>query len=512
MQTPTHPILVDAATTAGHRWPLHNAAASRQAEALAQAQHAHHTLMARAGLAVARWVGAWSPHARDITVLAGPGNNGGDGLVAARHLHKAGRQVKVLMFADPAQLPADAAWALSQARQAGVSIIAGDRCAIEDLCRETDLVVDALLGIGITRPPSGNIAKAIATLAGVPTAVLAVDVPSGLNPDTGTPLGERAVVAEATLALLTLKPGCFTAQGRDHAGSMWFDDLGHAAGLGSAWLGSAPRLPARPHASHKGLQGDVAVVGGAAGMEGALWLAARAALGAGAGRIYASPLSTLEPASNVSPAAELMLRNHWWRSAPAVLQDTTVVAGCGGGGAMGEALPALLHHTRRIVLDADALNALSADPMLLKLLQQRAQRGAATIITPHPLEAARLLSCTVAEVQRDRLAAAQVLSQRLGVTTVLKGSGTVVCAVGALPTVNPSGNGALATPGSGDVLAGWIGGTWAQQPQALPAHVAAGAVWQHGHAADLHARRWPTAPILASALVQALQELPAALR
>jgi hydroxyethylthiazole kinase-like uncharacterized protein yjeF len=512
MEAFTHTVVVDAAAPVGNRWPLHNAAATRQAETLALARHAPHTLMARAGLAVARWASAWAPHARHITVWAGPGNNGGDGLVAARHLHMAGRQVTVLLFANPEQLPADAAWALAQARQAGVSITQGSQSAIENLCRETDLVVDALLGIGIKRPPRGDIARAIAVLSDPPIPVLSVDLPSGLNPDTGMPLGEHAVVAAATLALLTLKPGCFTAQGRDHAGAMWFDGLGHDPGPGSAWLGGKPVPVTRPHASHKGRQGDVAVVGGDAGMEGALWLAAQAALAAGAGRVFASPLSKLGAASSALPTPEIMLRSHWWQAAPAVLQSTTVVAGCGGGGSVVEAMPALLHHACRLVLDADALNALSADPMLLQLLQRRAQRGAATIISPHPLEAARLLSCTVTEVQHDRLAAAQSLSQLLGVTAVLKGSGTVIAEAGVLPIVNPTGNGTLATPGSGDVLAGWIGGTWAQQPRASPANVAAAAVWQHGHAADLHAQRWPGAPILATALIQAMHKLPPTVR
>ena len=138
-----------------------------------------------------------------------------------------------------------------------------------------------------------------------------------------------------------------------------------------------------------------------------------------------------------------------------VLAATTVVCGCGGGTDVRQALPPLLSHAARLVLDADALNALADDTALQALLRQRGARGLATVLTPHPLEAARLLACSSADVQRDRLAAAKALSDRLGATVLLKGSGTVIAAPTGVPWVNSSGNAALATAGSGDVLAGW---------------------------------------------------------
>jgi len=231
---------------------------------------------------------------------------------------------------------------------------------------------------------------------------------------------------------------------------------------------------------------------------GAAWLAARAALAAGAGRVYCSLLDAEAPL--LDPARpELMGRPVWWRSPPATLAASTVVAGCGGGQAVRETLPALLAHAGRLVLDADALNVLAADLSLQRLLTRRASP---TVLTPHPLEAARLLGTTVAEVQADRLAAAQRLAERLGCVVVLKGSGSVVAAPGALPSLNPTGNALLATAGTGDVLAGWLGGRWAGGGDAFATAVAT--VWQHGHAADRAQAAGATRPLRAADLVDAL--------
>ncbi|MDP1534300.1 MAG: NAD(P)H-hydrate epimerase, partial [Rubrivivax sp.] len=194
-------------------WPLHDAAGSRAVEAAAMALLPAHALMQRAGQAVARLTLAMAPHARCIRLLAGPGNNGGDALVAARILHGAGKSVQLSLLADPARLPADAQHALAQAQAAGVAI----DTAVE-FGADTECAVDGLLGLGAGRPVTGALAVAIQSLANSGAPVLAIDLPSGLNPDTGHVLGGLAVRAHATLALLTLKPGLFTASGRDHAG------------------------------------------------------------------------------------------------------------------------------------------------------------------------------------------------------------------------------------------------------------------------------------------------------
>ena len=454
--------------------------------------------MARAGLCVARLARATAPHAALMQVWAGPGNNGGDGLVAARELHCAGQGVQVILLADVARLPADAAAALKAAESAGVPI-----ASAAPTSQAPGLVIDALLGLGASRAPAGALAQAIAQINTCGAPVLAVDVPSGLHPDTGAVLGQAGVLAQTSLSLLTLKPGCFTHQGRDHAGTVWFDTLGTAADGCTAWLGGPPSHRSRDHAGHKGRYGDLAVVGGANGMVGAAWLAAGAALAAGAGRVYCSLLAD---ATTAPPPGrpELMTRAQWWLLPPPVLAATTVVCGCGGGGDVRQALPPLLSHAARLVLDADALNALAADSALQSLLRQRGGRGLPTLLTPHPLEAARLLNCSSADVQRDRIAAAQSLSRQFGVTVLLKGSGTVVASPTDLPSINSTGNAALATAGTGDVLAGWAAGLWAQQPEAAVSAIANAAAWQHGHAADEFAARCPDRPLRAAELIEAL--------
>lgn len=453
-------------------------------------------LMARAGLAVARLALASAPHAVHVQVWAGPGNNGGDGLVAARLLHLAGKQVHVNLIGKASGLPADAAQALQAAQEAGLSIRLDGHAA-----QTCDVVIDALLGLGANRSPTAELARAIDAINRCGAPVLAVDIPSGLHPDTGALLGEAAVRAQMTLALLTLKPGCFTHQGRDHAGDVWFDALGVAAPPPTAWLAGAPSAWPRRHAVHKGSFGDVAVVGGAQGTVGAAWLAASAALAAGAGRVYCSLLTeaALHPPSS---RPELMTRSQWWLQPPEVLMQCTVVCGCGGADAVREALPPLLAHAARLVLDADALNAVANDSSLQTLLRQRAGRARPTLLTPHPLEAARLMGGTVGEVQRDRISSARGLAQRFGATVLLKGSGTVTVSPDDTPVINSTGNAALATAGTGDVLAGWAGGLWAQRPAAGAAEIAAAAAWQHGHAADRFALAHPGRALRAAQLIE----------
>jgi hydroxyethylthiazole kinase-like uncharacterized protein yjeF len=343
---------------------------------------------------------------------------------------------------------------------------------------------------------------------------LAVDVPTGLASDTGATLGGAAVAATHTLALLTLKPGLFTAQGRDCCGEVWFDALGvDPAPTGvaaSAWLTAADAWGelrrVRPHASHKGRFGDVIVVGGAPGMAGAALLAARAALVAGAGRLFVCPLDAACAA--VDPhRPELMWRPAAWSQSPSVLSDATVVCGCGGGEAVKSALPVLLSRAPRLVLDADALNAIAGDTSLQTVLRARAARGQATILTPHPLEAARLSgSGQASQVQADRLAATSALAERWRCTVLLKGSGTVVASPGHSPSINASGSARLATAGTGDVLAGWLAGLWSAHRNHQTHRVAEAAAWSHGYSAEAGNL---ASPLPASDLIAALAALRA---
>jgi hydroxyethylthiazole kinase-like uncharacterized protein yjeF len=481
-------------------WPLHTAAASRTIEQSAAAALPAHTLMARAGEAVARLALAVSPHARTIDVWCGPGNNGGDGFIAARLLQSWGKSARAIVVGDPARRPADATHAWQQARDAGV--------AISDAMPEAaqaDLTIDALLGIGGgQRAVEGAIAAAIERMNAGSAPALAVDLPSGLDADTGRVLGV-AVRAAHTLSLLTLKPGLFTAQGRDHSGRVWFDDLAVDGGAAAVELAgpeqaralSAPRL----HAQHKGSFGDVLVIGGAAGMVGAAVLAARAALAAGAGRVYLGLLARTEPAWFDPQHPEVMARPVAQLLEARLLDNATVVCGCGGG-AMRETLPPLLHRAQRLVLDADALNTVAAEPALRKALRARAPRHMPTVLTPHPLEAARLLDSDTRQVQADRLHAARALAEALSCTVLLKGSGTVVASMDGMTSINPTGDARLGSAGNGDVLAGWLGGWWAAHAQAASAHaVAQASAWLHGAAVD-HGTR--VGPLRASQLIDAM--------
>ncbi len=479
--------------------PLRDTEATRRLEQAAAAALPPHTLMQRAGLAVARLARALAPHARSAWVACGPGNNGGDGLEAAALLAAHGVEVSVTWLGEEDRAPADARASLARARAAGVRFVPApsDPAAF---AAAGALAIDALFGLGQARPLEGEAAGLAACLNAMREAggvVLAVDLPSGLAADTGAAAAGVVVHASHTLSLLTLKPGLFTAQGRDAAGEVWFDDLGVGADAGvqpAAWLAPAPTPRARPHASHKGSHGDVAVVGGAPGMVGAALLAASAALHAGAGRVFAA---LLDGGSLIADPGqpELMFRP------PEALDFSHLhlACGCGGGNAVRQVLPRALSTARTLVLDADALNAIAADPQLLTLLRTRTRRQMPTVLTPHPLEAARLLGVTTAQVQADRLAAARRLVADTGAVVVLKGSGSVVAAPGQVPRINPTGNGRLATGGTGDVLAGWIAALQAQGRP--PMDAASEAVYAHGAAAD----EWPEdgPALIASSLARA---------
>jgi hydroxyethylthiazole kinase-like uncharacterized protein yjeF len=454
--------------TPARRIPLHTIEASRRLERTAAAALPPHTLMQRAGLAVARLALALAPHARTIWIACGPGNNGGDGLEAAMHLQRWGQHPVVTWLGDEASAPEDARASLARARSAGVAFSATPPAGLgpDDLC------IDALLGLGAARAPQGRMADWLRTMQASPAPVLAVDLPSGLNAETGnfapdsiavddhSTLGSCQIQAQNTLSLLSCKPGLFTAHGRDAAGTVWFDDLGvvGSAEPACAWTNGTPPRIHRAHATHKGSHGDVAVVGGEGlnrrgmGMTGAALLAASAALHGGAGRVLVSLFD--DGAMTLDPALpELMFR----RFEALDLRQLTVVCGCGGGDAVRPVLPQVLSQSPRLVLDADALNAIAADTSLRGLVQMRARRGLATVLTPHPLEAARLLGSGSAAVQSDRLAAVRRLADDLACTVVLKGSGTLIATPGEAPALNLTGNARLGTAGTGDVLAGLIG-------------------------------------------------------
>ena len=422
------------------------------------------------------------------------------------HLHRWGKTVTLTWTGLPsgtAKQPPDAQASRERALAAGVPMAASPP---EDF----DFCIDALLGIGGVLDPgrAGTplMLEWLERMRASGTPRLAVDMPTGLDADTGTfTAGLAAAPHVFTLSLLTLKPGLFTANGRDRAGQVWFDHLGTVSTQSSApqiWLlgadlaGQAAKQT-NAHASHKGSFGDVVVLGGESTarshMAGAALLAARAALHAGAGRVFVALLGS--PALAVDPQQpELM-----FRSPDALdLAQQVVVCGCGGGDAVRNALPRILSVAPRLVLDADALNAIAADTQLQTQLAARHHRGYATVLTPHPLEAARLAGASVKEIQADRLASARLLAERFQCVVVLKGSGTVIAAPGRPSAVNSSGNALLATAGTGDVLAGMLGAGMAGGMEAFEA--ACSAVFAHGRIADEWAARGGGQPLTASAL------------
>lgn len=460
---------------AGQSFALYNGNSTRRIEKLSQADLPSHELMQRAGLAVARLALALAPHAQTIWVACGPGNNGGDGLEAAMHLQQWGKRAIVTWAGTPESAPKDALASYQRAMNAGVRLQVTPPL-------DADLCIDALLGIGSSvREPQGEMRQWMQQIKNLGVPVLAVDLASGLDANTGVTT-QTHVRATHTLSLLTLKPGLFTAQGRDASGTVWFDDLNSVAAsvqsvAPDAMLNSQPLISARVHASHKGTYGDIAVVGGAPGMTGAALLAATAALNSGAGRVYVALLDGGSQQVNAFQP-ELMFR----AIATLDLHAMTVVCGCGGGTAVHAILDKLLLAPSPLVIDADALNSIAIDLSLQALLTRRADLEVATVLTPHPLEAARLLGWSVAQVQQDRLTAAGTLMQRFKCTVVLKGSGTVIASPDHIPAINPTGNARLATAGTGDVLAGMVGAKLSAGKNAFQA--ACEAVYLHGQIAD----------------------------
>jgi ADP-dependent NAD(P)H-hydrate dehydratase / NAD(P)H-hydrate epimerase len=424
-----------------------------------------------------------------VLVLAGPGNNGGDALETAAHLAHAGAQITVLHFPPGGTPAAERVDALQRARSsparfAAIDSPAGARSVAEGT--QWALVVDGLFGIGLARPITGDFADLVNAINAMDCPVVALDVPSGLDADTGAIVGGEtpgaAVRATHTITFIGDKPGLHTAEGRDHAGVVIVSGLeidpelfpaARASLNGEDLFGHCPRR--RRHSSHKGSNGSVAVVGGARGMAGAPILAARTALSSGAGRVYACFVGEVPAFDAAQP--ELMCRSaqqYDFNSAVLVIGP-----GMGSSAASAEMLASALHSHSPVVLDADALNLLAGSGALR---QQLVQRNAPCILTPHPLEAARLLGVTAAEVQADRPSAARALAERLGATVVLKGSGTVIAARDSKIVVNTTGNPALATAGTGDVLSGLCGSLLAQGWPEWEAALAG--VWLHGVAAD----------------------------
>jgi NAD(P)H-hydrate epimerase len=435
-------------------------------------------LMQRAARAMWRAMVRRWPNADELSVVAGHGNNAGDGYLVAALAQRAGWQVQVLAAADPQRLQGDAAQAHAQALAAGVNVQAWTAQATL-----SGVVLDALLGTGLAgevREPYASIIVAI-NASGLPVA--AVDIPSGLCADTGQVLGV-AVRADLTVTFIGLKLGLFTAQAPDCVGELVFNDLQAppellAKACASAkrlMPGALPRLASRSLTAHKGQAGHLLLIGGDRGFGGAILLSAESALRSGAGMVSLATRSEHVPAALARLPEVMTLGTHSANQLMGLLEQASVlVVGPGlGQAAWGRSLlSAAANAPLPQVWDADALNLLAKGGLALP---------AGCVITPHPGEAARLSGISTAHVQADRFTVARELSKKYSAVVVLKGAGSLIASPDGRLALCDRGHPAMATAGLGDVLAGLIGALLAQGMEAFDA--ACLAVWLHARAGE----------------------------
>ncbi len=477
-------------------WKLYDNRALRHFEACALHEGGldEAGLMRRAGAEAWALLRAHWPCARRIRVLTGPGNNGGDGWVLAQHARAAGLAVEVVA-ALPPRTP------LAQQMAAEYHAAGGTSIGLHDVPAAADVLVDALFGIGLERPLQGELAAWIKALNASGLPILSLDVPSGVNADTGEVPGE-AIRATRTVQFIAAHAGLATGAARHHAGLLSLATLDVPAHIIAqvaprAEIFVPARLPARRRDAHKGHCGHGLLVGGEHGMGGAVMLAGEAALRGGIGLLtvatrpaHVTPLLARRPEAMVHGLATVDA------IAPLLAAADVLAVGPGlGQGEWGQALlAAALSSSKPCVLDADALNLLARYPVPCPQ----------AILTPHPGEAARLLQTEVAHVQRDRLAAAEALAERYRCSVLLKGAGTVLAAPASPTRVLDVGNPGMASGGMGDALTGVI---LALLGQGLPAFDAAStAGWLHGRAGDLAAATLGEASLLAGDLITCLPE------
>jgi len=458
-----------------------------------------YTLMTRAGAAALRAARQRFPDARRWQVVCGGGNNGGDGYVVARLAANEGIAVSVLTLVDPQALRRDAAKAYADfAAEGGVVMPWGGA-----LDAEAELLVDAILGSGLERDLGGEYAKAVAAMNDHAANVLSLDIPTGINGDSGKLLGS-AVRADLTVTFVGLKPGLFLERGAEFCGELRYDGLEipdecradvstKFCRVDDVLMRSA--FPLRPRTAHKGDFGHVLVIGGGEGMPGAVRLCGEAALRAGAGLVS---IATAPSHAAILTATRPELMSHAIdgpEDLEALLEKADVIA-FGPGLGVSDWAKALFEmvarDTRRSVWDADALNLLAENP----------GKSKTRIITPHPGEAGRLLKQSTADIQSDRLGAAEALQERYGGVAVLKGAGSLIAAGTESPSICTSGNPGMAAAGMGDVLTGIIAALLGQGLSVEQAALAG--VEAHARAGDIAAAGGERG-LIASDLIAALR-------
>lgn len=456
-----------------------------------------YALMQRAGEAAYQYARRCYPNARRWLVLCGHGNNGGDGYVVATLARAAGIDTTVVACRAARPLPEEAQCAYMTWQKLGDAALTPDAPWPDGI----DLIIDGLLGTGLSSAPRAPYDALIARANAHSAPVLALDIPSGLNAQTGACAGE-AIAAAGTVTFIALKPGLLTGRARACVGALHYADLGL-----SGWLQQHPApmrrlsrehlpgwLTPRSPLAHKGDHGRLLLIGGNAGMGGAIAMAGEAALRSGAGLVrvlthtqYAAALLMARPELMVQALSDATLREglEW--------ADVVVIGpGLGQDDWARSALRTVENCNKPMLWDADALNLLAMSPF------KRQNR----ILTPHPGEAARLLNCRVAEIESDRLLAAQKLVQRYGGTVVLKGAGTVIADESDALALVDVGNPGMATGGMGDVLSGIIGALLGQKLSRYAAACAGCVV--HGAAADALAAQRGTRGMLATDLMPVL--------
>jgi NAD(P)H-hydrate epimerase len=447
-------------------------------------------------------------------ILCGPGNNGGDGFVAARHLADDGFDVAVMLFVPPDAIRGDALVQFRTLSRFPVRILeAGDGLPADAWNASSGVIVDSLFGTGLGRPVTGPFAKVIEAANAAPCPRVAVDLPTGIDADTGRVLG-CAFRADLTVTFGAAKIGHFSQPGRSYAGRVEVVPIGIPRAAIEAAAGAilidravvSPAFPDRDAQGFKNRYGHLLVVGGLPGKAGAAMLAAKAAVRTGAGLVT---IATSAPVRIEGLLPEVMVEGPFELDAArigveaqaleAVLSGKTALA-VGPGLSMMPGVEAILEALLRrpipIVLDADALNAMARSP------EKRWVPGPGRVMTPHPGEASRLLEVAVADVQTNRVGAAQALASRYRTVVALKGASTVIAAPDGRLAVNPTGGSGLATAGSGDVLTGMVGALLARGIPAFEATCAA--CWVHGAAGDAAETSLTEHAVSASDVVEAV--------